>query len=77
MRCLFMLRNNRKELGMVKGYDSWLLRQADEYMEYLCCEPKIIGEEKQYEPDGYSVDKIYNCEGCCNDECEYWSKYNG
>lgn len=40
------------------------------------CEPKIIRAEKQYEPDGYSLDYTYNCEECDYEECEYWKEYN-
>ena len=63
---------------MVKGYDEWLLRQADNYMTSFCDgEPRIIRAEKQYEPDGYSMDYIYNCDECDCTECEYWSEHNG
>jgi hypothetical protein len=59
---------------MVAGYDSWLLRQADEYMRD--CEPEIIRAEKAYEPDGYSMEYTYNCECCDNTECEHYKEYN-
>lgn len=55
-------------------YDSWLLRQADEYMSD--CEPKIIRAEKAYEPDGYSMEYTYNCDECDNTECEHWKEHN-
>lgn len=40
------------------------------------CEPKVIRAEKEYEPDGYSLNYIYNCEECDNNECEYWGEHN-
>lgn len=62
---------------MVAGYDSWLLKQADEYMNNFCeGEPKIIRAEKAYEPDGYSMEYTYNCDECDNEECEYWKEHN-
>lgn len=62
---------------MVRGYE----RAAREYEAALArgcepCEPEIIRAEKQYEPDGYSMDYIYNCEECDNTECEYWKEHN-
>ena len=59
---------------MLQGYDSWLLRQADEYISG--CEPKIIRAEKAYESDGYSIEYTYNCQGCDNSECENWKDFN-
>ena len=40
------------------------------------CEPKIIKAEKAYEPDGYSMEYSYNCEGCEYSDCGYWKDYN-
>lgn len=40
------------------------------------CEPTVIRAEKEYEPDGYSMNYTYNCDECDNEECEYWSEYN-
>ena len=63
-------------------FDNGYSRAAAEYEMYLasggddCCEPEIIRAEKEYEPDGYSLNFIYNCEECDNTECEYWSEYN-
>lgn len=53
-----------------REYELWLDRAG------CTCEPKIIRAEKQYEPDGYSMDYTYNCEECDYEECEYWEKYN-
>lgn len=55
-------------------YDTWLMRQA----EYYCtpCEPTIVSAEQVYEADGYSMDYIYNCDNCDNEECEYWKEHN-
>lgn len=62
---------------MVQGYDNWLLRQADDYMNSFCDgEPKIIRAEKAYEPDGYSMEYTYNCDECDNEECEHWKEHN-
>ena len=60
------------------NYDSWLLEQADRHMSSDFCEgePKIIRAEKEYEPDGYSMNYIYNCEECDCEECEYWKEHN-
>lgn len=35
------------------------------------CEPQIIKAERAYEPDGYSMEYTYNCEGCDCTDCEY------
>ena len=50
------------------------LRRAEERFEP--CAPKIIRAEKEYEPDGYSMEYIYNCDECDNTECEYWKEHN-
>lgn len=60
-------------------YDAWLERQVDEFMKG--CEPEVIRVDKQYEGTfngeaEFSDDRIYNCEECDNEECEYWSEYN-
>lgn len=62
---------------MVRGYDSWLLQQADNYMNSFCeGEPKVISAEKEYEPDGYSMSYTYNCEDCDERDCEHWKDYH-
>lgn len=40
------------------------------------CEPTIIKAERAYEPDGYSMEYTYNCDGCDNEECEHWKEHN-
>ena len=61
--------------------DHGYARAAAEYereRERACepCEPTIVRAEKEYEPDGYSLNYIYNCEECYETECEYWKEYN-
>ena len=65
------------------AYDSWLLNQADEYMESFCeGEPKVVGSEKEfegYDSDGnieYSTSYTYSCEDCDDRECEHWKDFH-
>ena len=68
---------------MVVGYDAWLLKQADDYMESFCDgEPKVIVAEQVYEDrdaDGnieYSMDYTYSCEECEETDCEHWKDFH-
>ena len=67
----------------MSAYDSWLLRQADEYMESFCDgEPKVIDAYKEfegYDSEGnpeYSMDYTYSCEDCEETDCEYWKQFH-
>lgn len=68
---------------MVAGYDAWLLKQADDYMESFCDgEPKVIGAYKEYEgtnEDGsieYSTSYEYSCSECDETDCEHWKDFH-
>ncbi len=61
---------------MVRGFEQAQREYESKLFEGDYCEPEVIRAEKQYEPDGYSMDYIYNCEECDHEECEYWEKYN-
>ena len=68
---------------MVQGYDSWLLQQADNYMNSFCeGEPKVIDAEKEfegYDEDGnveYSMSYTYSCQECDETNCEYWKEFH-
>jgi hypothetical protein len=65
------------EWNMVKGFEK-AYAEYERLRELACepCEPEIIRAEKEYEPDGYSMEYTYNCQECENKECEYWGDYN-
>lgn len=46
--------------------DDWFFSKLEEF--YKTCEPKASGH-----PDDVI---IYNCEYCCECDCEHWNTYN-
>ena len=65
------------------AYDSWLLKQADEYMESSCDgEPQVVDSYQEYEgkdSEGNvetSTVYVYSCEDCDNDECDHWREFH-
>ena len=61
----------------MQSYDDYLAQEVENYENSLCYgEPKVVDFEKQYEPDGYSIDYIYNCQFCKCSDCKHWKDYN-
>lgn len=64
-------------------YDSWLLKQADDYMTSGCDgEPEVIDSYQEYEgrdSDGNTMTSttyVYNCGDCDCTECEHWKDFH-
>ena len=77
------MKMQERRMQYMSSYDSWLLKQADDYMERTTCEgPHVIDVHYEYEGTDengrveYSTDYVYSCEECEETECEDWKDFH-